>query len=481
MEGIIKMGKKKNVIFLMSDQMSSHVMDDDYIMPNLYKLKDDGVYSDRCYASNPICSPSRASLMTGMLPHNHGMVDVTHAVPSYRAEYDYNLDTFSNVLHDNGYKTAYYGKWHVERKHNLDYFGYDEFITERNIPSTNLTAVSKTILSNPGSGFNDKVIGGVYAEGKEASEEYYIYSKAIDFIERNKENPFFVFLSTYAPHDPYTVPKEIYDMYEGRDLNLPESFNDTLKDKPNIYKRLQSSISSLTEEDFLEIRRYYHSYCTLVDTQIGRMVEYLKKENLYEDTMIVVLSDHGDYQGAHRLIAKGVPAFEEAYRIPLVWKMPDGVNAGYLNHDHMSITDIGSTVLDLLELPALRNDIDGKARTDSLMGEGKDEAVIAENFGQRFGYAQRVLWKGNLKYVFNTFDYDEFYDLDADPNELHNLIDNPEYEDKVKDLALEMQKIIAETGDMTMNETQYFMHRICPVGPVKSNKATETGLYNKQF
>lgn len=473
--------EKKNLIFIMCDQMTGQVLDDDsdYLMPNLRALAEEGIKVERAYAPNPICSPSRASLMTGTLPHTHGMVDVTHAVPEYRAEYNYSLDTFSSILKENSYATSYYGKWHVERRHCLDKFGYDEFVTEREIPAPHYTAIDKTIISNPGTGYPDKAIGGVYKEGAEASDEHFLFNKAIDFIDRKKDGPFFTFISTNAPHDPYTVPKEFYDMYS--EIDLPISFEDDMTDKPAIYRRIREVFSVLSKEDYKKIRRYYHAYCSLIDSEIGRLVKYLKSNNLYDDTMIVFLSDHGDLQGAHGLICKGVPGFEEGYRIPLVFKLPGNKNGGFTTSDIFSVVDIAPTVLKILGLRNLRGKIDGIDKCSSLEGEKHDYAVVAENHGQRYSYTQRIIWKGSKKYIFNGFDYDEFYDLEKDPYEMHNAINDKEYQEDVKKLCSELQRVVFETKDTTLGDAVYFMHRFLPVGPRKEAGTSEFKIYNKEF
>ncbi|MBR1919282.1 MAG: sulfatase-like hydrolase/transferase [Spirochaetales bacterium] len=467
----------------MSDQMQANVTDEnnDYIMPNLRSLMADGVCCERAYATNPICSPSRASLMSAQLPHNHGMVEVTHNVPAYRAEYDYTLDTFSNVLKREGYATSYYGKWHVERQHCLEKFGYDEFITERKLPSSKLTPVKRTTLSTPG--YDDRVIGGIYAEGQESTEEHFEYDAAMDFISRHKDGPFFTFISTNAPHDPYTVPQDAYDMYEGMEMKLPESYSDRMEDKPAVYRRLRSVMDRLSKEEFREVRRYYHAYCSVIDKEIGRMVDFLKRENLYDSTLIVVLSDHGDYQGAHGLMCKGVAAFEEAYRIPLVFKLPKGSFAGTRRDGIISIMDVGPTVLDIVGAGRIANETDGKSRKALLEGERcADNYTIAENFGQRYSYTQRIVWKDSFKYVFNAFDYDELYDLENDPGELVNLASRSEYSDKLKEMCTLMQQQILDSDDATMQNATYFMLRFAPVGPMKKQGGSgEYTIYNKVF
>lgn len=279
--------KKPNIVFLIQDQMQQQVLREESgcIMPNLWQMMEDSVEFERAYSCNAVCSPARASLMTGVLPHIHGMVDCTHTVPQYRADYDDTLDTFTRVLSEEGYHVSYYGKWHIERTHELEKFGIEDYITERNIPGMNVTMQKRVVLKN--TGYADRVVCGVFEEGIDHTEEYYVYQKAMDDIEkhRNDSRPFCTFISTYAPHDPYCVPREVYEQYEKSDLGLPHSFDDEMKDKPVIYQRMRSAIGTLTENDFRMAKRCYYSYCTLVDIQIGKLISYLKENQLYENTM----------------------------------------------------------------------------------------------------------------------------------------------------------------------------------------------------
>ena len=176
------MNRKKNVIVLLCDQLQKRVTDPDHIciMENLSRLREDSVSFTQAHAANAICSPSRASLMTGKLPHNHGMVDCAHTVPAFRADYDSSLDTLSRRLKAADYRTAYYGKWHVERTYDLGQYGFDEYETEMDLPVFHLTPVSKVMIRTEG--YRDKTICGTFSEDQKSTEEYYIYSKAMDFM-----------------------------------------------------------------------------------------------------------------------------------------------------------------------------------------------------------------------------------------------------------------------------------------------------------
>ncbi len=475
---------KKNIILLLVDQQQKACITDNptCITPNLDKLMGESIRFNKTHTVNAICSPSRASLITGMLPHNHGIIDCTHTVPEYRSKYDQSLDNIYKIIKEQGYNTAYYGKWHIERSFDLNKFGIDDFMTERDLPKTEVTPTDKVIIKSEG--YMDKTIAGVFKEDSTATEEYFIYNKAIEFIENHKDSgkPFFTTLSTYAPHDPYAVPQEIYDLYNIDDIKLPESFEDNLENRPNVYKRIRSVYKDMTEEEYKKTIACYYGYTTLVDMQLGRLVEYLKANNLYDDTMIVFTTDHGDMLGAHGMFCKGITSFEEVYHIPFTIKPPSGIQGNIDCNTHTTTIDMSPTILELMGMPALKGNIDGTSMVPYINGaDGSDKISFAEFQGQRYAYTQRIVWKDNYKYVFNGFDYDEFYDLSLDPNELVNQVDNPKYKDIVIDLARAMWNVIKKSGDDCLLNAEYVMLRFAPMGPEKIEAVGEFNTYNKAF
>ena len=478
------MVKKPNIIFLIQDQMQQQVIREDSgcLMPNIQALRKDGMTFERAYTCNAICSPARASFMTGVLPHIHGMVDCTHTVPPYRAEYDEKLDTITRALHDEGYQVSYYGKWHIERTHQLEKYGIDKYETEMHIPGFPVTMEKKVTLKTPG--YADKMVCGVFQEGSDHTEENYIYQKAMEDIRQQagKDQPFCTFISTYAPHDPYCVPREVYDMYADAGLTLPRSFHDAMQDKPAIYRRMRKALAGLDEEDYLMALRCYYSYCTLVDMQVGKLVHYLKEENLYDNTMIVCMSDHGDMMGAHGLMMKSVESFEEIYHIPLIMKLPKQQHAGVQAPYYISTCEIAPTVLELAGCRSLQGDYVAKSMVPWINGERDDSHyAYAEFFGQRYSFTQRIYWKDDMKYVFNAFDDDELYDLKQDPDELMNLSDHPQYQDKKQELCRLMWEEIKETDDATLADAEYYLLRIAPVGPGEKKQSSAYSIYNKNF
>ncbi len=466
----------KNIVFLITDQQRYDTLTSrNCLTPNLDRLAESGTVFDNAFSVSPICSPARASLMTGKLPHNHGMVDNAHTVESFRASLIRDGRTFPEHLKSLGYSLGYFGKWHVDRQSDLGSFGFAEHENENEVPRHNRTIISRTSVSHPG--YNERLLYGVHQETSDKTEEYYLYSKGIEFIEKqtDKDTPWCVFISTNAPHDPYVPPKDMYELYDGKDIPLPPSFTDALELRPNIYRRIQRTLASLDEAEFKEMTRCYYALCTLVDAQVGRVLDVLQKSGHIDDTVIVFMSDHGDLLGAHRLFCKGVPAFNEGYHIPLIIKDTRFRDVRRTSVRATTI-DIFPTVLELAGCEPLTG-IDGESLVNHVVSRiGSERLGYAEFFGQRFSVTQRIVWKDEWKYVFNGFDEDELYLLDEDPYELNNLAHDRKYALKLEELCRCMWKRAKETRDESFLESEYYMFRFAPIGPEKMQKPS---IYNK--
>ena len=469
---------RPNLLFLMTDQQRADTIEPQTACqtPNLDRLAAGGSRFSRCYTVNPICSPVRASLMTGVLPHSHGMVDVTHAVPDYRAKFDAMLPVWPRLLQEAGYETAYFGKWHVERSDQLQNFGFNTYDVQQYQQRLGLVEVEEELSERKmvrQKGYRDFLLYGISDEPLESLPEYRMFTDGIAFLEKaaaDPERPWALFMSTEAPHDPYVAPRSIYERYNLKDILPPANFEDDLAGRPAIYRRIQSVWDDLTWEDFAKATACYYANCTMVDEQIGRILEALEILGMTENTVVVFTSDHGDYMGDHRLMLKGIPPYEGAYRIPLVLYGP-GIPAGRDVNEIVSLLDLPPTLSELTSgeefscdgrslLPLL-----GDAPLNQVSGLDWDCEAFAECHGQRFNYSQRILWRGSNKYVFNGFAEDELYDLAADPQEMQNLAVDAAHEALLESMAARMWEIMRRTDDKTMVEAQYGMFRYAPVGP----------------
>lgn len=476
-----KGGRRPNLLFLITDQQRADTVapDSPCHTPHVDSLAGDGVRFERCYSQNPVCSPSRASLMTGLLPHSHGMVDITHAVETYRADLKPDLPFWSRTLQQAGYRTGYFGKWHVERSDELERFGFDEYelieqggagsqgfheYRERLGLGAQAGLAERYDLRHKG--YHDFLLYGVTDEPVEATAEHYLYSRGIEFLDRHEDEsqPWALFISSEGPHDPFVVPREYRERYDVKDIPRPASWGDDLADRPGLYRRLQGVYRGLDWSEFAEATACYYAFCSLVDDQVGRILSRLRTGGDSENTLITYTSDHGDYMGAHRLLQKGMAPFEEAYKVPLILKGP-GVPVGETRSQIVSLIDVAPTLVEL----TLNERFACQGRSlvpllEAAAAQWSNEA-FAEFHGQRFSYSQRTLWRDRYKYVFNCFDEDELYDLAADPHELRNLAAEPELKPVLEKLAARMWEIIVDTDDFNMYEAEYGIFRFAPVGP----------------
>lgn len=502
-----------NIVVLFTDQQQGETVhpDSQCQTPALDNLGESGTRFDRCYSPNPICSPSRASFMTGVLPHVHGMINVTHGVEPYGARFRTELETWSERLGDAGYTNGYFGKWHVERSGDLEQFGFDNYGILRSDefeaafhdhraslglspePDRSAEGVSDPVTIED-EGYEDFLLSGHIEEPVEGMVDHYVYSRGLEFIRERAadDGPWSTVISTYAPHDPYLPPSEFRDLYNAEDIERPPSFDDTFEDKPSLYRRQREIWADLSWDEYAEVIAAYYAYCTFVDSQVERVVETLRDTGQLENTIIVFTSDHGDYAGAHGLFLKGAPAFNEAYQVPCLVRTPDEYPDGVVRDEIVQLQDLASTLVDLAtgesfppksRLNPQNPHARGGENVTSLEGEPSFTATslvpflndetpddhtnegFAEFHGQDFPWTQRVYWNDDLKYVFNTFDDDELYDLAADPHELTNVASDSAYEDETKALAERMWEIARETGDYQISELHYGMHRFAPVGP----------------
>jgi choline-sulfatase len=469
-----------NLLFVITDQQRADTIEPGgpCLTPHLQALAAEGTRFERCYAVNPICSPSRASLFTGLLPHAHGVTDVTHAVDRTQADLAPGLPFWSRELQAAGYRTASFGKWHVERSDELERFGFDEYEVDLRLtgvqghegPLSPRVAVQQE-------GYKEFLLAGVSDEGSALSREAYLFDRGIAFLEdaaRDPTRPWALVVSTEAPHDPYVVPRALYERYDVASLVPAASGDDAMTDRPAIYRRIRRTWDALSAEDVAHATACYYAACSGLDDQVGRLLAALRATGQEERTLVVFTSDHGDYLGAHGLWLKGVPAFEEAYRVPLVMRGP-GVPQATTVERAVSLLDLPRTLVRLLlgrdfgghgrELTrtwAADSDADAAAAADAARA---DADAYAEFHGQRFRSTQRIVWHGRTKYVFNAFDEDELYDLAADPHELRNLAADPEMAPVLRDMATRMWAVAARTGDRTLTDAQYGMFRFVPVGP----------------
>ncbi len=465
------MPNKPNILFLMTDHTSARALarGSACLTPHLDALAANGRKFERCYTTNAICSPARASLMTSAYPSTHGIWDCTH---TQRKEWitlpPNRLPFFSTLLANAGYRTGYFGKWHVEQSLKLEDFGWQEYDHTHGSMKPTPAPEPRVVASK--NGYRDYLLAGV--DASPAPHRHPAFERGIDFIRRAAQAdnaPFCCFVSASEPHDPYIPPQAFLDLYDLDEIPLSPTLRDEPNGKPEVVHRMRAVWSGLSDADWRRVTASYWAVISFLDSEVGRIVQVLKETGQYENTIIVFTSDHGDMLGAHGLAAKGVgTAYEEVYNIPLILRAP-GMAAGVVDESTMtSLVDLGPTLLDLC-LGAGLPGAQGRSLRPVLEGSATPadwRDAYAEFFGQRFVYTQRLVWHDRWKYVFSPGGIDELYDLQADPFERRNLADDPAHREILLAMCTRMWKKMRLIGDVSLLETHYATLRTAPIGPL---------------
>ncbi len=455
----------KNLLFIGVDQLRHDVVGPDKAVPtdtpNLDALIESGVSFQRAYATSPLCTPSRASMFTGDYAFKHGMgtnCDMYHALGT-------ELSEPKRLLHFElqraGYQCGFVGKWHAGvTKSPADYgfigdvpAGYGNLTTteafKRYLTNNNLKYhVEPTLFFNPD---QQTLAGGRWRGPVESTPCHFQTSQAIDMLEQlsSSEKPIFLSLQYWDPHGPHLIPDAFWWHTDRTKLMAWDNFDDDLASKPARVKRERDDFYRCRPQNEDELIEYIGLYCdhiALLDCQIGRLMDYLRTSGLIDNTLIVFTSDHGDMTGAHGgLIDKGLP-YEEAMRVPMVFSHPS-LSASKLTNLALNM-DILPTALGLMKIefePRQARNLSNEIRSPNAE---KRDFLLAEYHGLRFLYSQRILVSDdNWKYVFSPGDYDELYDLNSDPSELHNLALDPKAQRKLSSMRTALMAQTAQFDD----------------------------------
>jgi arylsulfatase A-like enzyme len=251
------------------------------------------------------------------------------------------------------------------------------------------------------------------------------------------------------PHDPYNPHKQYLDRYDPDTLPVPPSFYDTFEGKPGMNRRESEIWGGFTEDDLRQGTAHFFAYCEQIDDQIGRILDALDASGQAEDTLVAFTVDHGDLLGAHRMWIKSWMPYEEVYRVPLAIRLPGQIAPGSVTDHLVQTHDLPHTFLDLLGLQPLPY-ADGRSLAPLFVDPGRggwEDAVLCVSYGCEFFCTQRLVITTRYKYVFNGFDYDELYDLEQDPHELHNLIRDEGYATVRAQLRSKLYELMNRFGD----------------------------------
>ena len=430
---------KKQFIFIMTDtqrwDMVNCYKNTGLSTPCLDALAASGVRYERAYTTQPVCGPARAGLFTGLYPSSCG--SWANCMPLGD-----NVHTIGQRLHDNGIHTAYIGKWHLD---GGDYFGngrcpdgwdpeywYDMRRYLEELPDDRTRIKSRLPQS-----MDYEDIAPEFTYG------WRVMKRALDFIEKHKDEDYFLVVSFDEPHGPFLCPQPYASMYKDYEFPKSPAVYDTLEGKP-IHQKIWAAQKPHPDREKFKIKNKYYFGCnSYADSLIGKVVDAAPA-----DAAIMYTSDHGDLLGSHCLFAKGPAAYDDVARIPFIVRMPGGLEGEVYDRAPVSHINVCPTVMEYFDLPIpkqfeggsiLRTAFDKNAPADDsfLIEFGRFE-VDHDNYGGL--QLMRCLVKGKMKLVLNLLADDELYDTEKDPYECKNLIGDPEYaavRDEMHDELLE--------------------------------------------
>ncbi|MFV0503985.1 MAG: sulfatase [Lachnospirales bacterium] len=478
--------KKPNILLIMADQLRFNALgcygNKEINTPNIDKIAIDGSIFDNHFIQNPVCSPSRCSILTGRYPKNHGTRD--NGIPLKASEI-----TLAEVLSENGYSTAAIGKMHltsllVEKNDEQDdwpkgNYGFSTLHTTcdnktgeylnwlKNISYEDYLQVKeqgeRKIKEDQASASKKDKIGLPQMHKNNINPKYHqstwIADKTIEFIEQSgKEKPFFALCSFVDPHHPFDPPAPYDALYEPEQLSAPISRKNELEDKPphflkhltgNGYSNEKYDYRNLYANDWKKIKSAYYGMITLIDDNIGRILSSLSENNLENDTLILFTSDHGELLGDHGLLFKGPFHYDSLIKAPLIMKLPSIIPQGSRYSCITEHVDIMSTILDIAGIRP-PNGAQGISMLSALNGgsNAAREYAMTEFNCYDWGLNIKTLTGKNYKLTYYAGEnFGELYNRNKDPNEFKNLWDIEEYKE-IKGVLLKklMDKII-ETED----------------------------------
>ena len=485
---------RPNLLFIFTDEQRADTMaaygNSIIQTPTLNRLTAQSTVFDQAYVTQPVCTPSRSTILTGQWPHTNGLrhnniplSPETRCLPEF--------------LESGDYYCGYHGKWHLGDELYLQH-GFDEWVSIEDGYNSHFT---KGRDKSKKSDYHHWLIenghtpqnGDRFGRGEATSlpEQWgkpkFLGDNAGRFIRENKERPWCLYVNFLEPHMPFYGPRD--DQHDLDEITLPANLDHPpTEDQPlkaRYYARAYREngfgdrFQLKTDRDWRRLICNYWGLCSLVDHHVGRILDTLTECGLDDNTIIVYTSDHGDMMGSHRLLAKTV-MFEEAVRVPLIVKLPGQTKPRRIMGP-VSQIDLVPTLLDLMGEPVPEGDeLQGKSLGDVLRADGParlEEPVFIEWNGRDSGQPGKVMnedtrpdWAKEMctqdelaaaiadpvrtvitpdewKYNHSPLGEHELYDLNNDPFELRNMVKKPEHASRIAEMKALIDAWKERTGD----------------------------------
>ena len=450
--------KRPNVLFILTDDQrydALSCMGHKHLKtPHIDSLAAEGLLFKNHFCTTSLCSPSRASILSGLYAHTHG-------VSNNFTEYPTDMVSFPMRLQESGYETAYVGKWHMGEKNDMPRPGFDHFVTH--------AGQGKYFDTTFNFNGNDRrVVPGYYTT--------VVTDMAIDWIkQRDGKKPWCIMVGHKAPHSFYFPEEKYQHTFDNVDIQYPASaFN--LDDKPAWFKKRLDTWHGIygplfdwrkkfpdkspeAVRDFAKmVRAYWGTLCS-VDDSVGRLTAFLKERGELDNTLIIFTSDNGLLEGEHGMVDKRT-GHEPSIRIPLVVRYPamTGGTDGRVVPEITATIDFAPTIIDVCGAKPLEK-VHGKSWKRLASGDKSDwrtSFYYEYNYEHQFPYTPNVRALRTDQYKYIRYPHGdgspdkhmaELYDLTVDPGENKNLINDPSKVDTIKELRAELDRLITVHGD----------------------------------
>ena len=421
---------RPNVLFIMADDLNHWVgylgRNKQTITPNIDRLAASGMSFTRSYCAAPVCNPSRAALFSGRRPGATGVYgnaqDWRTVVPKE--------ETLITTLRRGGYEMLAAGKIYHEAFNRRE--EYDNYFTQP------VLGAQRSKTTRTPDAFNQVIFAPLDA-GDDALPDYHTASYGIEQLGKPHAKPFFLAIGFHKPHPPFVVPKKYFDLHPIEKIELPPFRADDLDDLSEAGKRSgigQGTHAMITQAGkWKEAIQSYLASISYVDAQVGRVLDALEKSAYRDNTIVVLLGDHG-WQLGEKFHWGKTTLWEEVARAPLIWKVPGMTKAGAVCERTVDFMTIYPTLTDLCGVPTPKH-VEGTSIRALLQNP---KAAWAHPGITTYGQGQHAVRTEKWRYIRYKDGSEELYDDENDPYEWTNLAAKPEYAAKLKELAAYLPK-----------------------------------------
>lgn len=459
--------EKPNLLFIWTDEQRHDTLaisgNSRFRMPALNRLASESIVFRRNYVTQPVCTPSRGSILTGLYPHQHK--SVSNNIPISR-----DTKTQPELLNDSAYRSGYFGKWHLGDEVFAQH-GFEEWVSIEDVYSAHF---GKNRNSAERSSYHAYLLSQGHkpdnAEENKFSRQFavrlpihdckpaFLARHASRFITENRNDPWLLHVNFLEPHMPFHGP--LNDLHSEEEAPVPANYpGDAVDHEPELYRKsrqryLENGFEGhdlKTRAGWQRLNRNYAGLCSQVDDALSRILWTLEASGQSDNTVVVFTSDHGEMMGSHTLVGKSV-FYEEATRVPLLIRAPFLHRRQIVVDRPTSSIDIVPTVLDLLGAkPAA--ELPGQSLVPFLEGKPlREDHVFSEWYTPDNGPAGRcVISPEGEKLVLFDKDHNMFFDTRRDPLELSNLY----YKDQPRDAVLRLRKQLDKWQERTGDTIQF--------------------------